>query len=126
MMVVSFALVHNLLGLVLVGLLALILGSSAFGLISAVIIGFTILLLGLCYLLTCREYERALIAAPMRELPTDSRASRHLAQQEPVGPNGHRNQEKSAQAISDQSALPAHAVHQTVIVENVVETVAEP
>ncbi len=57
----AFALVHDVFGLLLVGFLALMLGSSAFGLTVLGVLGATAALLGAYYLVTCRECERLLL-----------------------------------------------------------------
>lgn len=57
----AFALVHDVFGLLLVGFLAFIVGSSSFVLTAAAVIGVTLGLLGIYYLITCRQCERMLL-----------------------------------------------------------------
>lgn len=57
----AFAMVHDCFGLALVGFLALVLGSSSYMVIVAAVIGGTVVLLGIYYLLTCRECQRVLL-----------------------------------------------------------------
>lgn len=59
--IMAFALVHDVFGLLLVGFLALILGSSAFGLTVLGVLVVTAVLLGTYYLIACRECERLLL-----------------------------------------------------------------
>ena len=57
----AFSVFSVVFGLLLVGFLALILGSSAFGLTVLGVLGVTAVLLGAYYLITCRECERLLL-----------------------------------------------------------------
>lgn len=57
----AFAMVHDCFGLALVGFLALVLGSSSYMVIVAAVIGGTVVLLGIYYLLTCLECQRVLL-----------------------------------------------------------------
>ncbi len=58
----AFALVHDIFGLALVAFLAYVVGSSQFPIIVAGVIGTTAILLGVYYLITCRECSRMLLS----------------------------------------------------------------
>ncbi|WP_251212632.1 FtsX-like permease family protein [Adlercreutzia murintestinalis] len=57
----AFALVHDVFGLALVAFLAYTLGSAQFPVIVAGVVGVTVALLGVYYLITCRECGRMLL-----------------------------------------------------------------
>lgn len=58
----AFALVHDVFGLVLVAFLAYVVGSSQLPVIIAGVVGITVALLGVYYLITCRECSRVLLS----------------------------------------------------------------
>lgn len=60
----AFAMVHCLFGLLLVGFVALVLGSSSFAVIVGAVIGTCTVLLGIYYALTCRACTRVLMQKP--------------------------------------------------------------